>query len=61
MKEIITLYLHSDKDANYEIGEELGLKEEALKEFSYVLYEVKCKVQVDMKTGKTKLLSAKET
>jgi hypothetical protein len=40
------MYLHGDKDSNRETGEELGLSEEALRKFSYALYEVEFDVEV---------------
>jgi hypothetical protein len=45
------LYLHSNKSSQYEDGEELGLKEEALTEFCYAGYEVEIKCNVDIHTG----------
>lgn len=60
MKKIIKMYLHSDKESNFELGEEIGLSEKAIQEqFKYALYEVEFDVEVDMETGETKVLSAK--
>lgn len=57
-KRIIKMYLHSDKEDNWDIGEEIGLSEEAIsEEFKYALYEVEVDVEVDMETGKTKILA----
>jgi hypothetical protein len=55
-KEIVTMYLHRDKESNYDIGEEIGLSEEALKKFAYALSEVEFNVEVDMKTGNSKII-----
>lgn len=61
MKKIIKMYLHSDKESNWSLGEEIGLSEEAIiNHFKYALYEVECEVEVDMETGESKLLCAKE-
>lgn len=41
------MYLHSDKESNWEIGEELGLSEEAIREnFRYCLYELEVVIDV---------------
>lgn len=45
------MYLHGEKESNYELGEKLGLSEEAIKNFAYALYEVEFEVEVDTKTG----------
>ena len=60
-KKIITMYLHGDKGSNMEIAEEqLDLEGAALDKFKYALYEVKLQVEVDIKTGETKILSAEQ-
>lgn len=51
------LYLHSNKDSNYEKGEELGLTGEALKQFAYALSEVEFEVGIDPETGVATILS----
>ena len=51
------MYLHSDKDSNYETGGELKLKGEALRNFAYALYEVEFELEVDTKTGEYKILN----
>lgn len=53
----ITMYLHSSKDSNYEVGQEAGLKGKALEKFAYCLYEVKFEVEVDEITGKYEILT----
>lgn len=54
------MYLNANKEDNYDIGSEIGLSGESLDKFKYALYEVECEVEVDMESGDTKLLSAKE-
>lgn len=54
------MYLHSDKDNNYDKGEELGLSDKAMQNFKYALYEVECDVELDTVTGKTRILAARE-
>ena len=62
MKKVIKMYLHSDKEDNWDLAQELGISEEAYREhFKYTLYEVECEVEVDTETGESKLLSARET
>jgi len=46
-----TIYLHSSKEANWEIGQSLGLTGAALQMFKHALCEVKVDVEVDPKTG----------
>lgn len=46
-----TMYAHGSKDSNWDRGESLGLSGNALREFSYSLYEVKFSVEVNRKTG----------
>lgn len=50
------MYLHSHKDSNYEIGEELGLSKKALGNFVYALYEVEFDVEIDKETGDCKII-----
>lgn len=55
-----TMYLHSDKESNWEIGEELGLSEEAIsKNFRGCLYELCVEIEV-YEDGTYKILSCKE-
>jgi hypothetical protein len=42
-----TIYLHSSKESNYELGEKLGLSGDALRLFSFALCEVKVDVDVE--------------
>lgn len=51
------VYLHSSKDEMYATGEELGLTGKALEEFMYTCYEVEIGLEVDEKTGKSKIVS----
>lgn len=52
-----TIYLHSSKESNYEHGERLGLKGEALNMFMYGCYEVAVEVEVNESTGETEIIS----
>ena len=45
------VYLHSSKESMWDKGEELGLKEAALKNFMYACYEVKLTLDIDPVTG----------
>lgn len=53
----IKMYLNSSKDYTADVGAELGLSEEARKRFLYALGEVEFDVEVDTKTGATKILA----
>lgn len=46
-----TIYVHKDKESNYDLGRKLGLTGEALEMFCYACLEVKLTVEVDPKTG----------
>ena len=52
---ITKVYLHSDRDTMYEIGEELGLTGKELENFSYSCYEVEITLKVDPKTGNAEI------
>lgn len=58
---IIKAYLHSDDESMRELGEESGLKFEALEEFSGALYEVEFELDVNEETGKYKIIKVSET
>lgn len=51
------MYLHSNKESNWEKADELGLGEEAARYFRYALCEVKFGVEVDTETGEAKILT----
>jgi hypothetical protein len=46
------IYLHASKERMYEIGEEIGLTGEALKNFAYTASEVEIDISVDLTTGR---------
>ncbi len=53
----VKMYLHGDKDSNWQIGEDIGLSEEAIREnFKYALYEVELDVEVH-KDGNIKVIA----
>jgi len=56
-KKVIKMYLHSNKESNYDKGEEAGLSEKALENFIYALYEVEFDVEVDTKTGYARIIA----
>jgi len=51
------MYLHGSKESNCEAGEELRLSKKALENFVYALYEVEFDVEIDTKTGDTKIIA----
>ena len=53
-------YLHSSKDSNYDLAEELGLDDLAAREFAYSNYEVKLNMRVDTSTGKTEIIGVND-
>lgn len=53
----ITTYLHGSKEDNYSNGKEAGLSEKALEYFMYANYEVKIDLEVDEKTGASKIVA----
>lgn len=46
-----TVYVHSDKESNYDTGQRLGLTGEALDMFLFACCEVKLTLDVDPDTG----------
>lgn len=52
----IVVYVNSCKESMYDKGLELGLEGEILSNFSYCCYEVKLTLQVDVKTGLSKII-----
>jgi hypothetical protein len=52
-----TMYLHSSKEDNQDIGEKLGLTGKALHNFKYALYEVEFDVEVDGENGNVEILA----
>lgn len=60
MKKTIKMYLHSSKDSNYDLINRFNLEfadEDAETTFLYALYEVEFDVEVDLDTGKEKIIS----
>lgn len=57
---IIKYYLHSDKGSNIWEGEHFGLTGKALEEFKDCCYEVKLLLDLDMTTGKTKIIEVND-
>lgn len=56
----VKCYLHGDKDTNWEIGEENGLSEEAIREnFRLAFYEVTVEIDLN-EDGTYKIVSFKE-
>jgi len=53
----VKMYLHGDKETNFEQGKELGLTGQALDEFCHALYEVEFDVAVNMQTGETTIVA----
>lgn len=66
MKVKTTLYLHGDKESNYEkftdLCEKAGIVPEpaAERQFAYALYEVTVEIEVDLNTGKYEIIGMKE-
>jgi len=58
MKKRTKMYLHSNKDDNWEKAQALGLEGEAVRHFRYALNEVEFELDVDMTTGEIEVLSA---
>jgi len=53
----VITYLHSSKESMYDVGQQAGLSEEALKKFIYALYEVKFTLDVNAKTGDATIMA----
>ena len=53
----VAIYLHTDKSSQWEIGESIGLKREALRMFCHACNEVKVDLEVNEETGETKIVA----
>lgn len=51
------MFLHSDKDTNRDMGEKLGLSDEALGRFIYACYEVEVDLEVNEQTGEARIVA----
>jgi len=51
------VYVHADKDTMWELGEKLGLSEEALMMFRHAASEVKLTIEVDEQTGESTIIA----
>lgn len=52
------MYHHSNKEENWDTGEELGMDERTIRDaFAYALSEVEFDVLVDTETGETEILA----
>ncbi len=49
-----TMYMHSSKESMIDVGEDIGLSEEAMKTFIYTGNEIKLEIRVHPLTGVTK-------
>lgn len=52
---MVDVYVHKDDETMYETGIEIGLEDEALEKFCYALYELRMTLEVNLKTGDTRL------
>lgn len=51
------IYLYSDKNSNWELGEKLGLSGDALMCFRHALSEVEIEIEVDESTGLSTIIA----
>lgn len=58
----VTMYLHGDKETNFDVAAGLGIQPgtPAEEQFKYALYEVEFELEVDTQTGEYKICSVKE-
>lgn len=54
---VVKGYLHGDKESDYGQADEIGLSEEATKEFVGWGYEIEFDLEVNTKTGNTKIIA----
>ena len=57
MKKVIKYYLHSDKEENYEIADDLGLSEDARATFRHACEEIELDLEVDLDTGYSRIIA----
>jgi hypothetical protein len=57
-KQIVTEYLHQDKESGWELANKLGFDEEtvAFREVMGWAYEIPVELEIDMETGETTIL-----
>lgn len=56
-----TIWLHSERDSNRELGEQIGLQDEAaLRNFERACYEIGLTVEVNPDTGETWLIGIED-
>jgi hypothetical protein len=56
MKTKAKIYLHASKESNYDTGKKLRLSKQALEQFRYACHEVEIELEVDRKTGESKII-----
>lgn len=49
--------VNSEKDANWDKAEELGLKDDAARNFAYTAMELKLTLEVDIETGNAQIVA----
>lgn len=54
------IYVHRDKDANWELAEKLGMSEDASRNFSYTCLELKVTIEVDLETGNSEIIAVND-
>ena len=54
---VVKGYLHGSKESDYEQAQEIGLSEQATKEFIGWGYEIEFDLEVNTKTGQTKIIA----
>lgn len=52
----VDVFMHGNKEAMWEKGEELGLSEDALQMFKYACLEVRITLRVERETGKARIV-----
>lgn len=54
------IYVHRDKDANWELAEKLGMSPDAARNFSYTCLEIKVTLDVDLQTGDSVIVAVND-
>jgi len=56
-KEVVSIYLHADKDANVALAREIGLNHDAECKVAYACSQVAARIEITRRTGETRIVA----
>jgi len=57
MKITTDIYMHGDKERNWDHAEKLGMSKDAIRNFRYAALEVKLTLEVETETGAAEIIA----